>query len=267
MRVIAILAVYNEERFIRNCLNHLITQGVEVYIVDNESTDDTANLAEDYLGKGVIGIETLPRHGMYSWRPILQRKEQLASELEGDWFLHVDADEIRLPPYPHTTLLEALQQADTEGYNAVNFQEFTFTPTLESPDHDHPDYISTLRWYYPFLPSFPHRLNAWKRQPSVDLAGSGGHKVKFPSLKMYPASFPMKHYLFLSVKHALKKYAHKIYDPKELAVGWHGGRARVSVDNIRLPSRQLLKEYIDDRMLDAGNPRKKHYLFEPLESR
>ena len=41
-------------------------------------------------------------------------------------------------------------------------------------------------WYYPFLPSFPHRLNAWKKQPlKVDLASSGGHRVDFPEQARY----------------------------------------------------------------------------------
>jgi cellulose synthase/poly-beta-1,6-N-acetylglucosamine synthase-like glycosyltransferase len=45
MRVIAILATYNEERFIANCLEHLFRQGVEVYLMDNDSEDETVAIA------------------------------------------------------------------------------------------------------------------------------------------------------------------------------------------------------------------------------
>src|SRR5947209_3395096 len=138
MRVIALLATYNEERFVGACIEHLAGQGVDVYLIDNDSTDRTVEIAGRRLGRGVVGIERFPRAGVYSWRPLLERKAQLAAELDADWFLHVDADEIRLPPRPGMTLAEALAEVDREGYNAVNFQEFTFVPTRESPEHDHP---------------------------------------------------------------------------------------------------------------------------------
>ena len=37
-----------------------------------------------------------------------------------------------------------------EGYNAVDFLEFTFVPTREHPDHDHPRYQETMRGTTPF---------------------------------------------------------------------------------------------------------------------
>jgi hypothetical protein len=46
MRVVAILAAYNEERFIAGCLEHLIEQGVDAYLIDNESTDRTVDATE-----------------------------------------------------------------------------------------------------------------------------------------------------------------------------------------------------------------------------
>lgn len=176
MRIVAIVATYNEERFIRCCIENLIEQGVEVYVIDNESADATREIAISYLGRGVIGVETLVRRGVYSWRPILERKEVLAATLDADWFMHVDADEIRLPPEGMGTLSSAFEGLTRRGYNSVNFMEFAFVPTRESPDHDHAAFAQTMRWYYPFLPSFPNRLNAWKKQERrVDLAWSGGH--------------------------------------------------------------------------------------------
>ena len=139
VRVVALLATHNEERFITGCLEHLIGQGVEVYLIDNCSADRTVEIAERYLGHGLIDIETFPRaEGVYKWRSILERKEQLATMLEADWFMHVDADEIRLPPHSARTLAQTFAEVDAQGYNAVNFLEFTFVPTREAPDHDHP---------------------------------------------------------------------------------------------------------------------------------
>jgi glycosyltransferase involved in cell wall biosynthesis len=260
VRVVALLATYNEERFITGCLEHLIGQGAEVYLIDNCSTDRTVEIAERYLGRGLIDIETFPRtEGVYKWRSILERKEQLASTLEADWFMHADADEVRLPPRSARTLAQALAEVEAQGYNAVNFLEFTFVPTREAPDHDHPHFWQTMRWYYPFLPWFPHRLNAWKRQPErVELAPSGGHGVRFPGLRMYPESFKMRHYLFLSVPHAIRKYVERSYDPEEVHNGWHGWRARLIAERIELPSQEELRFYTSDDELDPSEPRTRH---------
>lgn len=263
MRVIALLATYNEEQFIAGCLEHLFAQGVEAYLIDNCSTDQTVAIAKRYLGRGLIDIETFPRAGVYNWRPILERKEQLAATLDADWFMHVDPDEIRLPPRSNRTLAEALADVDAQGYNAVNFLEFTFIPTREAPDHDHADFQETMRWYYPFRPTFPHQLKAWRRQPGrVDLTWSGGHLVRFPGLRMYPESFPMRHYLFLSMSHAIRKYVDRPFDPAEEAAGWHGWRARLRPEMIRLPSQSELRTYRSDDQLDPSNPRTQHYLEE-----
>ena len=262
MRVIALLAAYNEERFIGPCLEHLIRQEVEVYLIDNESQDRTIAIAEHYRGRGLIDIETLPRRGLYSWRPILERKEQLAATLAANWFIHLDADEIRLPPRSDITLARALAQAENQGYNAVNFMEFTFVPTRQSPNHDHANFQTTMRRYYPFLPSFPHRLNAWQSQPEpIELAWSGGHQVRFQGLRMYPISFPMRHYLFLSVPHAIRKYIQQSYDPAEIATGWHRARAQLPAENIRLQDEEELLPYFSDEQLDPAKPLKKHPLF------
>jgi glycosyltransferase involved in cell wall biosynthesis len=122
MRVIAMLAAYNEERFIANCLENLFRQGVEVYLMDNDSTDRTLAVAQQYLGKGLLGTEGFPREGLFRSWPIIRRKEILAAELPGDWFMHVDADELHLPGPHGSTLADVFMTAEAQGYNAVNFQ-------------------------------------------------------------------------------------------------------------------------------------------------
>jgi hypothetical protein len=266
VRVVALLAAYNEARFITGCLEHLFGQGVHVYLIDNCSTDNSVSIASQYLGKGLIDIETFPRRGLYSWHPILERKEQIAATLDADWVMHVDADEIHLPPRTGQTLAQAFAEADAGGYNAVNFLEFTFIPTREAPEHDHPRFQETMRFYYPFAPSFPHLVRAWKRQPGPpELAWSGGHQVRFPDLRLCPTPFRMRHYLFLSVQHAVQKYVNKRYDPTELNVGWHSWRARLAPDLIQLPPSAALRPYHGDAALDASNPRTRHFLDQSLD--
>lgn len=267
MQVVALLATFDEERFVAHCIEHLVSQGVEVYVIDNESTDATVEIAERYRGGGLLGIETFPRDGAYAWAPLLRRKAALASALEADWFLHVDADEVRLPPRSGMTLAEAFAAVDLQGFNAVNFLEFTFVPTLEDPDHDHPRYAESMRSYYPYLPSFPDRMNAWKRQDQpVDLAANGGHRVDFPGLRMYPESFRMRHYLFLSAEHAIRKYVERAYDPREIEAGWHRRRAALRAEDIALLPDSDLRVYVTDDELDASDPWAEHPLFAGAET-
>jgi hypothetical protein len=268
VRIVAIVQTYNEQRFIGDCLDHLAEQGISAYLIDNESTDDTVAIAERRLTANLIGIESLPRDGSYSLTPQLVRKEELAQSLDADWLIHLDADERRVATDPGRSLAEALTEIDEAGFNAVNFLEFTFVPTREAPDHDHANYAQTMRSYYPFLPRFPHRLNAWKRQDGpVELASSGGHRVQFPGLRMAPESLYMRHFIFLNAAHAARKFGPGRYAPDEVTFGWHGWRAQMDPALIELPSERDLRSYVADHLLDPSEPRTKHIAEEWVPTR
>src|SRR5581483_11030180 len=76
---------------------------------------------------------------------------------------------------------------------------------------------------------------------------------------------PMRHYHFLSVPHAARKYVLRHYDPAEVRRGWHGWRAGFNPEMIRLPSQAELRTYISDDQLDASKPRVHHYFSEQWE--
>lgn len=261
LRIVALLAGYNERRFIGPCLEHLHGQGIESYLIDDGSTDGTVEAVEPWLGRGLIGIEEADRDDMhvFSLQAQLTRKEELARELDADWFMHVDPDEMRLPPSRDVTLARAIEAADSEGFNAVNFLEFTFVPTVEEPDHDHAEFPQTLVTYYPFSPRFPNQLKAWKAQESIDLVSSHGHRVAFPGLRMYPESFPMKHYLFLSIPHAIEKYVDG--RPGRKKGGW---RSQLTTSHVHLLSRSELRIHQPGTGLDPSEPRTQHYLAETV---
>ncbi|HLM87287.1 MAG TPA: glycosyltransferase family 2 protein [Solirubrobacteraceae bacterium] len=249
------IQTYNEQRFIGDCLDHLAEHGISAYLVDNESSDDTVAIAERRLSANLIGIETLERSGHFALQTQLERKEQLAQTLDADWLIHLDADEFRVSPDRGRSLSQAIEEIDEAGFNAVNFLEFTFVPTREQPDHDHPDFLRTMRSYYPVLPRFPHRLNAWKRQDGpVELTHSGGHIVNFPGLNMAPRSLYARHYLFLSVSYASRKFGPQRYAPDELTRGMHRWRSRLTPATIELPSERDLRTYVADHLLDPSSP-------------
>lgn len=261
-RVIAVLAVRNEDRFLAACLENLFRQGVQVYLCDNESTDRTLEVAERYRGGGLVGIETIPFDGVYRWEQLLRRKEELFQSLDADWLMHVDADEIHLPPPSFSTVAAALAHADACGYDTAEFEEFTFVPTREAPEHDHDDFQRTLRSYYPFRPQSPHCVRALKkREGPMEIAWSGGHLVRFASEpRLFPEPFRMRHYIFLSQAHAARKYA-RHYEAHEVNVRkWHGWRPYLRPERIELPSVKDLRTTVADDDLDASNPWTQHWL-------
>jgi hypothetical protein len=265
-RIVALVTAYNEERLIANCVEHLARHGVEVYLIDNGSTDRTAAIARGYLGRGVTAIESLARDGTFRWQEILRRKEELAAALDADWFINVDADEFHLPPAGAGRLADAVAAVDAVGCNAVEFTEFTFLPTAEAPDHDHPDYLRTMRWYYPFVPRPLHLMRAWKkpRKGRAEFGWSGGHHLRLPELRLAPVPFPMKHYLCLGRAHLLRKYVERRFDPAELARGWHGWRARLDPTRVVFPRQAELRDFRGDDRLDPSCPRTRHFFHELL---
>ncbi|TPI76912.1 glycosyltransferase family 2 protein [Mesorhizobium sp. B2-8-9] len=262
-RVVAVLTTRNEERFVAGCLENLFRQGVQVYICDNQSTDRTLEIAQRYRGAGLIGFESIPHSGWYCWEHLLRRKEELFQSLEADWFMHLDADEIHLPPTSHSSLVSAIAAADSLGFNAIESSEFTFIPTREAPDHDNSDYQHTLRTYYPFRPTSPHCVRAYKRQDGpMEIAWSGGHRIRFGGpVRLYPERFRMKHYLFLSAEHAARKYSGRRYLSEEIyGLGWHGWRPRLRPGDIELPDTTQVRTIATDDDLDESNPWSAHWL-------
>lgn len=263
VRILALIAAYNEERFIAASLRHLAEQGLYAILLDHGSTDNTVEAARPFLGETLLQIQSIPRGPWMNWEEILRMKSRLQCEWDADWFLHMDPDEFRYPPPQYPRLADWVAAADAAGYTALNFRELTFLPTQEHPDHDHPQFRSTLRRYYPFKSDQLFRVNAWRGQPdAVDLAGSGGHLVEFPGRRISPEFGIMHHYLFLSEAHALEKYGDRFFAPEEMARGWHGWRQDVRPDSlIHLPPASEMRFLAEGAEPDWSSPRREHYPF------
>jgi hypothetical protein len=187
------------------------------------------------------------------------RKEQLARELDGDWFMHLDADEIPEPPLRHDSWLERLAAIDAAGYNAINFDEFVFTPATEDERHEGRDYVAEMHHYYFFEPRPERLIRAWRRTADVDLAGSAGHAVQRGDRRVYPENFALRHYIALSMDHLRRKYLReRVYSPAELAKGWHSMRSRLSTETIRTPPGEEFFDVRTDQGWIRSRPQQRH---------
>lgn len=259
MRIVVLLALRNEAAYLARCLAHLSRQGVETCVIDNASTDASREIAEAYRGRGVVQIVDYPYPGYYDWTGILRVKEDLAATIEADWFMHQDADEIREAPAPWGSLAEGIAAVDRDGYNAINFDEFVFVPTTDEDDFEGTDYVDTMKYYYFFEPRAMHHVNAWKNLGvRVDLASEAAHRVTFPDRRIAPQAFILRHYIALSRAHCLRKYrSERTYSKQEVDAGWHGWRARLAPEHIRLPAKSELKQ-VQDRVWDRSDPLQAH---------
>ncbi len=207
-RVMAFMCVYNEEDIIEAVLRHLTSQGIEVHLVDNWSTDNTVERATAFLGRGVVRISKYPPDrpsSSYDWHALLTHVEQLSHAAEANWCIHYDADEIREAPWPQIPLRDALFRVDSEGFNAVDHTCVVFHPT-QGGTEDPADLDSFRSFEFGKRPGHFQQIKAWKRQDQpVRLADSGGHQAEFPGRKVYPYKFLLRHYPVRSQEHGIRK--------------------------------------------------------------
>jgi hypothetical protein len=230
-RVIAIIAAYNEGDVIYHVIRDLIENGVNVYLIDNNSTDNTYSEASRLLGSGLLGIERFPNdvaatkeRNEYAWGKLLLRKEELAAELDAHWFIHADADEFRESLWPDMRLAEGIRLVDHLGYNAIQFQVLNFRPVNDNfvPGDDVRKYLTS----YEVPEAYDElQIKAWKKGAyRIDLTQSGGHEVKFRGRRVYPFRFPLRHYAIRSSQLGKKKVlVDRLprFIPEEKAIGWH----------------------------------------------
>jgi glycosyltransferase involved in cell wall biosynthesis len=231
-RVVAIISAYNEEDVIGVVIRHLVENGVEVYLMDDHSTDETVAEARPWLGQGLIAIETFPELGLrkcnstgrFVWSAILRRKVQLARELQADWFIHHDADEFREGPWEGLSLKESIHRVDTLGYNSIDFRVLNFPPTDDGFRRG--DDPRTYFRFYEDGPAFDRvQVKCWKKTTArVSLPASGGHEVRFTGRRVFPIQFLLRHYPVRGQTHGTRKVFRERktrFLPRERQRGWH----------------------------------------------
>lgn len=232
-RVIAIMVAYNEADIVRASIEHLVASGIQVYLLDNWSTDGTATAVQHLLGRGLLAIETFPDDGpprTYQWTRLLGRVEELAQILEADWFVHHDVDERREGPWPVVNLREALHLADRAGFNAVDHTLIDFLPT-DDKFVPGTDFVGHLHYCRLGSPDNLH-VKAWKNlHAPVDLRSTGGHEARFEGRRVFPLNFSLRHYPIRSERHGRKKvFCDRLprYESEEVRRGWHDHYQRLA---------------------------------------
>lgn len=267
-RVVAFMNGYNEADIIVPAVKHLNRQGVDVYFIDNWSTDGTYELACSMLGEGILRVDRFPEKGPsqhYNWKDQLVNVEHLSRIVEADWFIHHDVDELRESPWTDVTLRDALYHVDQLGFNCVDHTVLMFHPTDNLFEHGS-DFGKHIRYFEPGRnPGHFQQIKAWKNlQQPLLLSESGGHRAAFEGSRVYPYKFLLKHYPFRSQAHGEKKVFQDRkprWNPDERAQGWHIQYDRINEAHsfLRSPSELTLfdrdtfhKDYLVERLSSVG---------------
>ena len=137
VRVTAIISAYNEADIIAQTVADLVRQGIAAYVIDDHSTDGRSRRTGPLMTSGLVRVERSADPagaGGFELARVLSRKEQLARELDSEWFLNHDADEFRESPWRHLDLRQGIELVDRLGYNAIDFAVLNFWPTHDGFD-------------------------------------------------------------------------------------------------------------------------------------
>jgi glycosyltransferase involved in cell wall biosynthesis len=256
----AVICVRNEAAHVRRAIGDFIGQGIEVAVIDHGSTDGTREICAEFLGRGLVALEDLAWAGAYDQTAQLEAKQALIAKLRHDWVVHADADEWMHTRQPGETLLQGLGRLSAAGYNAVNFEEFVFLPESDQapePEDCKRDFLG----YYHFAPHRNRLMRAWKRNQGFSNVATGGHVLEGPGLKLAPEDFVLRHYMVLSHRQAVEKYAARVFPAAEIAKGWHRNRLNLDPERLRLPDPASLRHLLSwqDVELDRTDPKALHY--------
>ena len=223
MKIIGMIPVYNESDIIESVIEHLLSQGIQLVILDNGSTDGSFESCSKYLGRGVSSLERFATDRL-QFDLLLSKLYEMASQQRPDWVLLSAADEFLESPYPQLSLQDAIESENRKGYNMIQFNNFEFWPTEQDQESHETDVRKRLK-YYTFNDDLQFR--AWKTFPGITVTGTVGHYPVFPDkvkIRIPRTKYILRHYRIRSYEHGLKKvFSERLprYPPEEQKKGRH----------------------------------------------
>ena len=261
MKIIAILAVRNERGYLANCLAHLIENGLDFAVIDNDSSDGSYELLNQSPYKDhLVEYVHYPYPGFFDWKGLMQAREAAALRSGADWVLFVSADEVMNSYRANETLSDAIGRVAATGAEVIDFNEFVFLPI----DQDYvPDLwgYQPLRHYYFFEPNQPRLMRARNNSLLVSHVEHGGHFLSGAEYKLSDEKFALRHYIFQNQEHAKRKYRDRVFSKEELARNWHSNRHNQPEFRFQFPEPKKLEQLPnpEDRRLIRSHPYDLHY--------
>jgi len=204
MKIIGMIPVYNEEDIIGNVIEHLLSQGIELVILDNGSTDKSHEICSKFLNRGVLSLETIQTE-KFQFDLLAQKLYGTACSFRAEWVLLNAADEFLEPRSSDLTLRQAIEREDRNGYNIIQFDNFEFLPTEKDTWTNGLDVRRQIK-HYTWNDDLQFR--SWKTYPDVKVTGTAGHYPIFPEGIKYKVArnkYVLRHYRIRSYEQGSRK--------------------------------------------------------------
>ena len=255
MIITALIAARNEKPYLQQCLPYLFEQGVQAYVIDNDSTDGSWEYLRTLDDHPMLaGYERYPYPGYYDWAGMLQRKHQLRSELATDWVIHHDADELMQTDRPSESLADGIRRVAELGYTAIDFREFVFLPESEQADYRGQNYLTDMRYYYYHHTKPLELLRIFSNAIKASNVAYAGHRFDLDQVCVYPQYFTLRHYITLHRATFYRKYKQRVFAPDEVARGWHRNRLSLQTQRPPFPSLSMLEKVEPGAPLQMQRP-------------
>ncbi|HEX3562542.1 MAG TPA: glycosyltransferase [Solirubrobacterales bacterium] len=203
MRAVVMLSVHNEVDILREVIDNLIDQKLEVVALDNGSNDGAYEICASYRDRGQIVLDRWEPQGIDLGR-LTRRLYGMALKGGADWLLWSDGDELLQAVDPGRTLREVIEEADGEGSNLIQFDRFDFFMT-DRDEESEPSVPARLR-HYSWQGDFNYR--AWRYVPGIRAEPSLAHLPFFPDgvpYRIHPRKQVLRHYPYRSPAQARAK--------------------------------------------------------------
>jgi len=264
LKITAIIAFHNTEKTLAPVLEHLKNNAIDVAIINNGANKKTMDIVARYMGTTVKIIKDQPYDGIFHLKEQLLLKEQIMREIEADWVIHLDSDEILQSPRESESLRQFIERMDSQGYDVIDCDEFVFVP-MQPDDEEPEDFVRDIRHYYYFrsLSVQHHRVQRVKGA-CMDWSRTGGHMVSLEGRTLASEKLRKRHYIGISFDHLRGQYLSRINDAAEVKKGWFNTREIGGYDYIVRPSIKLLND-LDSDGWKTDRPYSRHLIFKGLE--
>lgn len=159
MKVSVVIPVYNEEKYIKNCLNSLVKQVEkpdEIIVVDNNSTDKTIEIAKKYKNIKIIketiqGMTPARNSGFNQAKYEIIIKCDADSVLPVDWIKNIKNDFAQNPDAVAVSMPIKLNDICLIRHSVIPFYIYMFIPMVMTG------------FYYLIGPGYAIKKSIWNK--------------------------------------------------------------------------------------------------------
>lgn len=195
MNIDVVTIAHNEEKMIKYFIEHYLPTARTIYVLDHESTDSTAKVAKSYGDK----VKVIPVQFKFSHILLSKIKKEFSKQLDADFVIACDTDELLFPIDMAKTLSECVENKITvpltEAYHMLS-ESFDFSSNIYEIQRAYRD---------------PHFDKKIIFSPKIDIEWSVGQHFTVPSLcgNGYKESskplFQLRHYKYINIGYVINR--------------------------------------------------------------